>query len=116
MIISIDFDNTIHDTKNVSPGYKMGKPIEGAIEAVKKLKKSGNEIVILSARASNESSKKAISDWLDYFDIPYDEVTNVKESSDVYIDDKAIHFDNWENVLSQLGGFRGRKFSRHTQD
>lgn len=101
MIIAIDFDDTIHNTKNRKQGFKMGQPMPGAIQALKELS-IDNKIIIHTIWGGNPEMKRAISGWLDYFDIPYDQITNVKPKADVYIDDKAIHFTNWKETLDKL--------------
>lgn len=94
MILAIDFDDTIHDTKNPAPGRKMGPPLEGAKDALIEFKRQGHTIIIHTA----QSSFKHIEDWLHYFDIPFDEVTNIKPLAACYIDDKAIHFTAWSKI------------------
>jgi predicted phosphatase len=37
-----------------------------------------------------------------YYEMPYHEITNVKPTASYYIDDKAIHFDNWTKVLKKV--------------
>lgn len=104
MKICIDFDDTICDNEKVLPGYRMGRPFPGAKDVITKLKDEGHSIVILSAKASNFSGIKAIKDWMKYFDIPYDDVTNIKpQKIDIIIDDKAIPFrGNWSSVEREI--------------
>ena len=107
MKLLIDFDGVIHDNCHPSEGHKMGPPIKDAVEAIQGLKKRGIEIIIYTARISKTAegsgeSKKHIADWLDYFKIPYDKITNIKEPSDFYIDDNAIHFDSWRQAVRDM--------------
>ncbi len=101
MILAIDFDGTIHDYKNPTPGRKMGPPVRGARDALVGLKASGHTIHIYTIW--RQSSHGAIRDWMDYYDIPFDHVTNIKGQADAYIDDKAIRFTNWEEVIGIVG-------------
>jgi hypothetical protein len=41
-------------------------------------------------------------EWLNYYEIPYDEVTAIKPNADYYIDDKAIRFHNWEQTMQEI--------------
>jgi hypothetical protein len=100
--LAIDFDDVIHDPRNVKPGYKMGVPILGAKEAVGRLKNDGAIIVIHSLWANTDQKRKAISEWCRYFEIPYDFITNIKPDADVYLDDKAIRFYDWEQALKDI--------------
>lgn len=99
MILAIDFDNTIHDIDNPVVGKKMGKPLQGATEALELMNEQGHKIIIHTVRGN----QKHIREWFEYYDIPYDEITNIKPKADWYIDDKSLHFDNWANVLNTIG-------------
>lgn len=104
MIIAIDFDDTIMNPHDKLPGYRMGQPEPGSILSLQRLKLEGNQIYIFTARdVSHPNQKKAVADWLDYFHIPYDGITNVKQPFfDVYIDNRAMHFDSWPQVMTRL--------------
>lgn len=102
MKLAIDFDGVIHDYKNPIQGRRMGEPIYGAKDALLTLQNQGHELTIYSVRGGSESGKKSISDFMDYYGIPYDSITNIKEKSDYYIDDNAIRFDNWNKTLKEI--------------
>ena len=99
MKIAIDFDDVLHNPKVVKPGYKMGTPIPGAKEALTLLKKQGHEIIIFPVWADTQERRKAITDWLKYFEIPFDDITSVKPDADIFLDDKAVRFTLWAEVL-----------------
>lgn len=99
-ILAIDFDDTICDTKNRQKG-KMGAPTLGAKEAVTELHKK-NHIVIFTTRATNERSINVVAEWLKYFDIPFDDITNIKPDATHFIDNRAVHFQSWAQVMHQL--------------
>lgn len=100
MTIYVDYDRTIHDNNNRPDGKKLGKPILGAKESLQQLKDEGHEIVVFTVRAKEDT--RFLEDWFRYFGIPYDSITNIKGAADFYIDDKAIHFDNWEDTLNKI--------------
>lgn len=100
MILAIDFDGVLHDYKNPIEGRRMGPPIKGATDSMDSLKEDGHKLIIHSVGSGNP---KHIEEWLDYYDIPYDEVTNIKPNADLYIDDKALHFVNWKDTLLAIG-------------
>lgn len=77
----------------------MGAPIPGAFEALWKLKNDGAIIVIHSVWAGQEKQRRAIADWLNYFKMPYDFITNVKPDADLYVDNKGYRFTDWEDTL-----------------
>lgn len=97
--IAVDFTDTIEDHQNVQPGYKLGPPIKGAVDALNGLKAQGCIIVIFSVWANGEKQRKAMAEWLHYFNIPYDFITNIKPDCDVYIDNKGYRLENWPDTL-----------------
>lgn len=77
----------------------MGQPIGGAREALELLKSQGHEIIIFPVWADNQQRRKAIVDWLNYFHIPFDDITSVKPDVDFYIDNNAVRFTSWASTL-----------------
>lgn len=97
MILAIDYDGVIHDHKNPPSGRKLGPPIVGAKEALIGFKKQGHKIIIHTVWGTPEG-KPTIAKWFEYFQIPYDQITNIKPNADLYIDDKAVHFTTWNKI------------------
>lgn len=97
MRLAIDFDGVIHDFKNPIKGRRMGAPIQGTKEALDSFKKKGYEIIIHTVWG-DEKGQKTISDFMNYYQLPYDSITNIKPNVDWYIDDKAIHFTCWKDI------------------
>lgn len=109
--ILIDFDGVINPySKGWNNGQITDPPIPGVKEAIDQLKQQGLEIIIFTTRAStlqnvNPSSQQLVEDlrkWLDEYEIQYDAITSEKVSALAYIDDKAIRFTNWQDVLEQV--------------
>ena len=94
MVLAIDFDGTI---------TSEGKPIEGAKESLHKLYWD-NRRIIHSCRAATESGKRMIESWMNEYEIPYHEITAVKPQADLYLDNKAIRFTNWQDFIKYLHG------------
>jgi ribonucleotide monophosphatase NagD (HAD superfamily) len=99
--LAIDFDGVIHDYKNPVPGRRMGAPIAGAKEALTSLKDKGYEIVVFTVWG-DEKGQKVIADFMNYYQLPFDRITNIKPQAEYYIDDKAIAFLRWDDVLPKL--------------
>lgn len=95
MILAIDFDGVIHDSEHPAPGRRMGPPIEGAKEKIRAFKTAGHEIIIHTVRG-NDAGAHHVADWMDYFGIPYDRITDKKPVADIYLDDKAVRFTSWK--------------------
>ena len=75
----------------------MGPPMIGAKAALDEFKRAGHKIIIFTIWG-NEEGSKTIAKWMEYYQIPYDRITNIKQQSDKYIDDKAITFKSWEEI------------------
>lgn len=105
MIFAIDFDRTIMNPYDVLPGYKMGRPYKGAKEYITRLFEEGHEIVIHTRRGESEQSAKVVENWMEYFEIPFTYITNMKPDADYFIDDKAVRFrGDWEKIREFIGG------------
>ena len=96
--ICLDFDGVIHRYKN---GYGDGsiydKPNGGAIDGITELVDIGFEVVICSARPD----LKEIGYWLKKYGLKRKvKITNKKPIAIAYIDDRAIRFTNWTDLMN----------------
>lgn len=115
MTIAVDFDGVLHRySRGFGDGSIYDPPVEGAREAMEKLKADGHRILIYSTRSNKIYKRKkvqdqdqAMEDWLKEHSIPYDRIwTYAKPMADIYIDDRAIGFrGNWEETLHEIGDF-----------
>lgn len=94
MILAIDFDGVIHDFKHPIPGRRMGPPMAGCKEALTKFKQRGDNLIIFTVWG-DAKGQKTIADFMKYYELPYDSITNIKPQADAYLDDKAIRFVSW---------------------
>jgi len=111
-------DRIIHETLQivVDPVFQSScKPIEGAPETLRELKRSGHELFFISARPL--ANKKATLKWMNKYDIPFDSVKLIdrKENKgwygaslqlDMFVDDLEQHLismwrfkDRWRKGL-----------------
>jgi len=107
--IAIDFDGVIHaNSKGFYDGTIYDDPIPGSLDALKYLHGLGYNIIIFTAKAksdrpliNNMTGKELIIQWLQKHDmINYiTDITAEKPRAKFYIDDKAITFTNWVDVL-----------------
>jgi capsule biosynthesis phosphatase len=112
MRVVIDLDGTICSLKEQGQTYEDVVPLRGAIAALRKLKESGHEIIIHTARNMKTCEGnvgkvmanvgKITLDWLHKYKIPYDEIVFGKPNGDIYIDDKALLFSEWSDAMQQL--------------
>ena len=99
--ISIDFDGVIHKYSKGFQGLDNAydPPMEGAIESIVKLYNEGYTLKILSSRP-----KEVIYSWLEKYGLSkyIKEVSNHKFPATVYIDDRGMLFENWNQCLDEL--------------
>lgn len=106
--ICIDLDGVIAQLKKADETYEEVKPVPGAIDKLKKLKKHGFYIIIYTARHMKTCKGnqglvikrlgKITLDWLEKYNIPYDEIFFGKPWADIYIDDNAFRFTSWDKI------------------
>ena len=112
--IAIDFDGVIHSFElGFHDGTIYGTPIEGSIEAIKKIAKKYT-IIIYTAKAKKDrpliggkTGTELVWEWLREYklDSYVKDVTAEKPRCICYIDDKAIQFINWNQALTDLSNF-----------
>jgi len=113
MRVAVDLDGVILDfdwDKWVKHGMNyFGETKEGAIGALSVLQKCGYKIIIHTCRTNPEVNPKYSIEDLEILvrktltmrGIPFDEIW-VKEGkpiADYYIDDRAIRFESWSQVM-----------------
>lgn len=106
--ISIDFDGVIHKcSKGFYDGTIYDEPIEGSLEAIKKLSEK-YKIVIFTCKAKksrplikNKTGEELVWDWLDKhgYSEYISEITAEKPRAFIYIDDRGYKFENWKDAL-----------------
>lgn len=111
MIIAVDFDGTLCDSRYP----QIGNPLPGAVECMKRLHEDGHYLIIWTCR-TDKHLKDAIN-WLLEQGIPFDRVNDhnpdnlrlygegdLKVFADVYIDDQNLGgFPGWWDAMSLLG-------------
>lgn len=108
--VCFDLDNTLTTYPEVDGDYSTVKPIEKNIRTLRKLKESGHEIIIHTARRMKTHGgnvAKVVADigrttidTLEKFSIPYDELHFGKPYADFYIDDLSVSpYDDMEKEL-----------------
>lgn len=93
--ISVDFDGVLHryDSPWVAPEIIPDPPVEGAIEWLNEMSRHF-DIVIHTTRAQTEAGRLAVMSWLFNYKANFLlNITNVKQPSLVYIDDRAWRFE-----------------------
>lgn len=112
--IAIDFDGVIHSFElGFHDGTIYGTPIEGSIEAIKRIAKKYT-IIIYTAKAKQDrplingkTGTELVWEWLKKYKLDQyiKDITAEKPRCICYIDDKAIQFKNWNQSLTDLTTF-----------
>ena len=113
--IGIDFDGVIHkNSKGYYDGTIYDDPIEGVKESLEQLSKKYT-LIIYTTKAkpdrgliNGRRTIELIWEWLNKHDLAkyISKVTSEKPRAVVYIDDKAVRFNNWTDCMNELT-FRG---------
>lgn len=112
----VDLDGTLCPIKKRGEEYKDLVPYTAMVEKIKEWKNEGFKIVLFTARNMrtyegnlgliNAHTARATMDWLDKWNIPYDEILFGKPwpgHKGFYIDDRAIRPDEFlKYSLSEL--------------
>jgi len=109
--IAIDFDGVIHTfDKGWYDGTCYGEPLPGSLEAIIKLSETHN-IIIFTAKAkpsrplvNGKTGVQLVREWLEKHEVMkyVSEITAEKPRSQIYIDDKGYHFQNWKDTMNYL--------------
>lgn len=99
MQIIIDIDGTICTEERMF-SRALAKPLEGAVKSVNALFEQGNTIILYTARTWMEF--EMTTDWLKKNGFKYHQLIMGKPIGDVWIDDRALQFTNWEEISAKL--------------
>ena len=96
MKIAIDFDGVVCKREGIPTlaNWTKTKPVEGALNSIILLQELGHEVWILTSNPDLD----AVNKWLSVNNFPRLEVTNIRRPANVYIDDRAIRFTNWQDI------------------
>lgn len=103
MQIIIDMDGTIC-TEEKTYSRALAKPHEGAVESINKLYEEGHTLIIYSARSWMEYEMTV--DWLQKHGVKYHQLVMGKPIGDVWIDDRAIRYTGWNEVMDTLTNYK----------
>lgn len=97
--IMVDLDGVIC-TEERTFERPLATPMDGAREALKRMRAAGHTVIVYTAR--NWPEYRVTKKWLDEHGFEYDGLHMGKPVADVWIDDRALCFTNWTDILQQL--------------
>ncbi|MFQ6056189.1 MAG: hypothetical protein ACE5J3_09450 [Methanosarcinales archaeon] len=96
-VLAIDLDGVV--AENTRP-YRKAKLIKGAKEAIDKFIKEGWKILLFTSRFQRD--EQLTKEWLEEKGIKYDKIIFGKPYYSIYIDDKAVKFENWRQIENEV--------------
>lgn len=109
-----DLDGTICEEKEKGTNFlefANVKPIYEVVEKMRMLHQKGDKIIISTARHMgttkgnlgliNARVSKLTIDWLDKYEVPYDEIYFGKPLGDYYVDDKNMSIEDFKNMREE---------------
>jgi len=100
LTVAVDFDGVLAD--------KDMNPIDGAKDMVTRLVRADFHVYVHSCRAAWGGGRAQIEAWLEANDFPDLDVVP-KPRADVYLDDRAIRFDDWPSAYTRIIREEGRQ-------
>ena len=107
--ICLDLDGVICELRQPGDSYADLQPVNGAVEAIRRLRRDGHYIIIFTARhmattGGNLGQVLARQGeitlrWLSEHGVEYDEILFGKPFADIYIDDNGFRFRSWDDAL-----------------
>jgi phosphoglycolate phosphatase-like HAD superfamily hydrolase len=106
--VVFDFDGVIHPYASGWQGVAKtpDPPILEAAESIRRLRRHGYKVVVVSARCSVVAGMNAIKRYLKEYRIEVDGLTGEKPNAIAYIDDRAICFVPGMNLFQAVTHFK----------
>ena len=99
MRLVIDIDGVIAKTRK-DFDFENSEVMENATESVNKFFNEGHFIIFHTARPRCDYTKTVM--WLIEKGFKFHQLVMDKPLGDVYIDDRAFHFENWDETIRRL--------------
>ena len=103
-----DIDGTLCPIKRPDQSYEELAPYPGMVEKIREYKEQGAKIILVTSRNMNsyngnmglinKNTARILSEWLDKWDIPYDEIYYGKlwpGHKGFYVDDRTVRPDEF---------------------
>jgi hypothetical protein len=99
MILIFDLDGVIC-TEEKTFERTLARPLPGVCEGMRLLRSQGNTIIIYTSRSWAEY--RMTTEWLKRHAIEYDSLVMGKPIYDIWVDDRAIRFENWTSLIKKI--------------
>jgi capsule biosynthesis phosphatase len=112
MRVVFDLDGVVCELKKPSESYSNVIPKNDVIEKMREMKDEGHYLIIHTGRHMRtcngnvskviEKIGKITEDWLQKWNVPYDELVFGKPYADIYVDDLGIEFSTKEKLDEKI--------------
>jgi hypothetical protein len=99
LTVFVDLDGVVC-TEETTFERALAEPLPGAREGLTALSAAGHTVVIHTARSWSEY--RMTKAWLEQHDLPFDAIQMGKPVADVIVDDRAIRFTDWDQLVSDI--------------
>jgi len=100
-IVCVDFDGVLNTYTGWKGEQELYAPRDGAREFMTGLSRD-YRVVVFTTRDNN-----LVRDWLEKYNILFDDVTSTKVGAVCYIDDRGLKFNgDFNETLNQLSNFK----------
>lgn len=100
VIASYPKDITTYPDELFPEIFSTAVPSDGCKEAIEKLRELGYEVILHTSRWKED--EELTREWLERYEIPYDDIIFDKPQGDLYVDDRAFKFTDWPSLLAQI--------------
>ena len=102
-VVCVDFDGVLNNYSGWKGETELYTPRDGAREFMSELRKD-YRVVVFTTRDNN-----LVREWLEKYNILFDDVTSTKIGAVCYIDDRGLQFNgDFNETLNQLSDFKAR--------
>lgn len=108
--LCFDFDGVLHSHLSgwKGAGVIPDPPVDGMVDAVKRLQALGWDCVVCSSRARTTEGARAIREWLKANGFPAMVLHEFKPPAELYIDDRGLRFNGSASaMLSDIDAWTG---------
>lgn len=97
-VVAVDMDGVIcHEERTFD--RPLALPIPGAVASVNAIHAAGHTVIIWTARGWEQF--RTTEEWLTRHQVCYDVLLMGKPMVDIFIDDRAIRFSSWPDILNE---------------
>jgi uncharacterized HAD superfamily protein len=100
--VAVDIDGVLCEETGTFGDYAYRKPMKAGLDLVRELNRQGHTVVLYTARWAEDAA--VTQNWLDSYKVQYERVVYDKPLANVYVDDRAMRWEQPAKDFSRLMG------------